>query len=154
MEIPYGDAGANDGGEQAHAPSGPGKRFTEVKAVAILAARSQAVPSCHAGAKQLRAEIACRSPDPGRDHHRRRLTPSVALLLGTAITTGDIPWVYCVSGRLRLGRRRERDGRLGGEQEECERLLQVEADGGIGVTEIADGDVLTDVQAEIAATGG
>src|SRR5271168_1601790 len=36
------------------------------------------------------------------------------------------------------------DGGLGGEQEECERLLQVGADGAIVVTGVADRDILAD----------
>jgi len=40
---------------------------------------------------------------------------------------------------------------FGGEQEERQRLLQVEADDAIGVAGITDRDVLADVQVEIAA---
>src|SRR5271155_1754676 len=49
------------------------------------------------------------------------------------------------------GRQRHRG--LGREQEEGERLLQVEADRGIGVAQIADRNVLADVQVETAAAG-
>ena len=58
------------------------------------------------------------------------------------------------SGLLRLRGRNQRDCDLGGEQEKRERLLQVQADGSIVVVEVADGDVLADVQVEITATGG
>src|SRR5208282_959862 len=56
------------------------------------------------------------------------------------------------SSFLPLRGRRQRYGSLGGEKKERECLLQVQANGGIGVAEITDGDVLTDVQVEIAAT--
>ena len=46
---------------------------------------------------------------------------------------------------LRLRGRNQRDGGLGGEQEESECLLQVQTDRGIVVVEVADGDVLPDV---------
>jgi len=49
------------------------------------------------------------------------------------------------SSLLNLRGRSQRDGSLGGEQKERECLLQVQADGGIGVAEITDGNVLTDV---------
>jgi hypothetical protein len=45
-------------------------------------------------------------------------------------------------------------GGLAREQQKSERLLQIQADSGIGVAEITDGDVLADVKVEIAATGG
>src|SRR5262245_31298096 len=54
----------------------------------------------------------------------------------------------------RLRGRRHRHGGLRGEQEKRDRFLQVQADGCIGMTEIADGDVLADVQLEIAAARG
>src|ERR1700756_3710409 len=44
------------------------------------------------------------------------------------------------------------DGRFSGEQQEGKRLLQVQADSGVGVVGIADGDILANVQLEIAAT--
>src|SRR6267378_3141368 len=56
------------------------------------------------------------------------------------------------SSRLCVCGRSQGDGSLGGEQEESERLLQIQADGGIGMAEITDGDVLSDVKVEIAAT--
>src|ERR1700722_11659278 len=55
---------------------------------------------------------------------------------------------------LRLRGRNQRDGSFGSEQKESECLLQVQGDSGIGVAEIADGNILADVQIEIAATGG
>ena len=45
------------------------------------------------------------------------------------------------------------DGGLRGQQEEGEGLLQVQADGRVSVAQVADGDVLADVQAEVAAAG-
>src|SRR6202051_1745421 len=58
------------------------------------------------------------------------------------------------SSLLRLRWRNQRDGGLGGEQEESECLLQVQTDRGIVVVEVPDGDVLADVEVEITATGG
>src|ERR1700729_2202244 len=55
---------------------------------------------------------------------------------------------------LRLRGRNQRDGSFGSEQKESECLLQVQGDSGIGGSEIADGNILADVQIEIAATGG
>src|SRR5258708_28006073 len=55
---------------------------------------------------------------------------------------------------LRFRGRNQGDGGLGGEQEERKCLLQVQVDGSIVVVEVADGDVLADVQVEITATGG
>src|SRR5438132_10488195 len=55
---------------------------------------------------------------------------------------------------LRRRCRRQRYRGLGGKQQKGERLLQVEADGGIGVAEIADREILADMQVEIAASGG
>src|ERR1700733_1150713 len=57
-------------------------------------------------------------------------------------------------GFLRLRGRNERDGSFGGKQKESKCLLQVQANDGIRVAEIADGDVLSNVQGEIAATSG
>src|ERR1700690_4596995 len=48
----------------------------------------------------------------------------------------------------------QRDGGLGGEQQEGESLLQVQANNLVGVARIADGEVLADPQVEVAATGG
>jgi hypothetical protein len=45
------------------------------------------------------------------------------------------------------------DGCFGGEQQEGKGLLQVEADQGVGVAEIADRSILANVQLEVAATG-
>src|SRR5580693_86682 len=58
------------------------------------------------------------------------------------------------SSLLRLRGRNQRYGGLAGQQEERERLLQIQADGSISMAEITDGDVLADVQVEIAATSG
>ncbi len=49
------------------------------------------------------------------------------------------------SSLLCLRGRNQRDGGLGGEQEESECLLQIQVDSGVSVAEIADGDVLPDV---------
>src|ERR1700730_8938582 len=49
--------------------------------------------------------------------------------------------------------RSQSHGGLAGEQEESEGLLQIQANRGIGMVEIADGDVLADVKIEIAAAG-
>jgi hypothetical protein len=62
--------------------------------------------------------------------------------------------VSVVLNPLRFRGRNQRDGGLGGEQEERKCLLQVQADGSIVVVEVADGDVLADVQVEITTTGG
>src|SRR5258708_12449355 len=62
--------------------------------------------------------------------------------------------VSVVLNLLRFRGRNQRDGGLGGEQEERKCLLQVQVDGSIVVVEVADGDVLADVQVEITATGG
>ena len=45
-------------------------------------------------------------------------------------------------------------GGLGGEQAKGERLLQVEFDGGCRMAEIADGEVLADVEFKVAAARG
>src|SRR5262252_10802327 len=50
--------------------------------------------------------------------------------------------------------RRQRDGSLGRKRQERQRLLEVEAHDVVGVAQIADRDVLPDVQVEIAATRG
>src|ERR1019366_5185477 len=52
----------------------------------------------------------------------------------------------CRSGGLDLHRWTQRDGGLGGEQQERKRLLQIQANGGIRVAGIANGDVLADVE--------
>ena len=62
--------------------------------------------------------------------------------------------ISLASGRLCRRGRSQRDGGLVREQQESERLLQIQSDGGIGVAEITYGDILTDVKVEIAATGG
>src|SRR6516164_9606239 len=62
-------------------------------------------------------------------------------------------WLMAL-GRLLLCRRRQRDGGLGREQQERQRLLEVEAHDAVGVAQIADREVLPDVQVEIAATRG
>src|ERR1700690_1933151 len=59
-----------------------------------------------------------------------------------------------LSDRLCFGRRSQRDGRLGGEQQEREGFLQIKPDRIIGVAQVADRDVLAEVQLEIAATRG
>ena len=48
---------------------------------------------------------------------------------------------------------REHDGSLGCQQPESEGLLQVQFDGGGGMAQVTDGDVLADIQFEIAAAG-
>src|SRR5271170_4304118 len=48
----------------------------------------------------------------------------------------------------------EGDGGLGGQQEKGEALLQIEANDGVGVAQIADREILADMQVEIAAAGG
>jgi len=53
--------------------------------------------------------------------------------------------VSIASSLLRLRGRNQSDSGFGGEQKESECLLQIQADGGVGMTEIADGDVLPDV---------
>src|SRR6185437_7617030 len=50
-----------------------------------------------------------------------------------------------------LAGRRERDGSLRRQHQEGEGLLKVEPNRGVAVAQIADGDVLADVQREIAA---
>src|SRR6516164_9494427 len=55
---------------------------------------------------------------------------------------------------MRLRRRVQGDRGLGGEVEEGEGLLQVQADVRVGVTQIADGRVLADVEIEIATACG
>src|SRR6516165_12156412 len=57
---------------------------------------------------------------------------------------GRLPLLLC--GRL------QRDSGLGCEQQERQRLLKVEAYDAVGVTQIADRNVLPDVQVEIALT--
>src|SRR5579863_10040086 len=58
------------------------------------------------------------------------------------------------SGARLRRRRRERDGGFGSEQEEGHRLLKVEAHDALVMAQIADRDVLADMQVEIAAPGG
>src|SRR4029077_2959040 len=58
------------------------------------------------------------------------------------------------SSLLRVRRRNQSDSSLGGKQKESECLLQIQADSGIVVAEVADGNVLADVQVEIAASSG
>ena len=48
----------------------------------------------------------------------------------------------------------KRYGRFAGKQQEGERFLQVEANGGIGVAQIPDGEILADVEFEVAASRG
>src|SRR5882724_5585125 len=55
--------------------------------------------------------------------------------------------------RLWGGWRGEGDGRFGGQQQEGEGLLQIEAGGGVGVARITDREILADMQIEIAAPG-
>src|SRR6185437_10551610 len=50
-----------------------------------------------------------------------------------------------------LAGRRERDGSLCRQHQEGEGLLKVEPNRGVAVAQIADGDVLADVQREVAA---
>src|SRR5580704_19361773 len=57
------------------------------------------------------------------------------------------------SATLGLQRGSQGNRCLGGEQQECERLLQVESHRSIRVVQITDGDVLANVQVEIAPTG-
>jgi len=71
---------------------------------------------------------------------------------GTRVRCGKSPSL--ASDRLRVCRSTQCHGSLTAEQEESERLLQVQADGGFGVAEIPDGDILANVQLEIAATCG
>src|ERR1700683_5740413 len=52
-----------------------------------------------------------------------------------------------------LGGRREGDTGFGGEVEEGEGFLQVQADVRVGVAQIADGGVLADVKIEVASAG-
>jgi hypothetical protein len=49
------------------------------------------------------------------------------------------------SGSLFLRGRSQRDGGFAGEHQKSERLLQIQADSGIGVAEVTDGDVLAEV---------
>jgi hypothetical protein len=55
---------------------------------------------------------------------------------------------------LGFRRRSERDGGLGSQVQKCERLLEVETHGSIRVAQVANGDVLADVQVKIAAASG
>src|SRR5215831_7942691 len=55
---------------------------------------------------------------------------------------------------LRLGRRRQNNGSFSGEQKEGERLLQVETHDAVGVAQVANRDVLADVQTKIASARG
>ena len=48
----------------------------------------------------------------------------------------------------------QRDGRLSGQQPEGEALLDVEFNELVGLAEVADGEVLPEVQFEVAAAGG
>lgn len=52
-----------------------------------------------------------------------------------------------------LSGRRAAHRRLAGQHQECQRLLQVQADLGLGVREVPDRQVLAEVQAEVAAPG-
>src|ERR1700685_955726 len=56
------------------------------------------------------------------------------------------------SALLCLCGRSQGDGCFCGEQKKRECLLKIQADSGVGVAEIADRDVLADVQVEVAAT--
>src|SRR6516164_5380563 len=69
---------------------------------------------------------------------------------------GTVAWTFPRQARLKLGhgRRRQRDGGFGSEQKESKRLLEVEAHNAIRVIEVANRDVLTDVQIKIAAALG
>src|SRR5271167_3662302 len=73
---------------------------------------------------------------------------------GRSLMSSSRPRIPCVSVLLRLHRRSQRDGCLSREHQKSERLLQIQADRGIGMHQIANGDVLADMQVEIAATGG
>src|SRR5271166_1141899 len=58
------------------------------------------------------------------------------------------------NSNLFLYGRRKRNRRLGREQQERERLLEVQTHDAVGVAQIADRNVLPDVQIEIAASRG
>ena len=64
------------------------------------------------------------------------------------------PESSCRSGRLRFRGRSQRHGGLRGEQQEREGLLKIQPHSGIGVAQVANRDVLPDVQIEVAATRG
>src|SRR5258705_13779650 len=100
-------------------------------------------PTCTSTSPPLAATPrASKGPEPGTGNE----TPYCQRAAATSCTR--------MSLRLRLRRWRQRDRGLAGDQKKCERLLQVEAHGGVGVAQIADGDILADMQVEIAAAGG
>ena len=63
------------------------------------------------------------------------------------------PSAALVSRRVGLGGRGERDGGFGSEVEEGDRFLQIKANVGVSVIQVADGSVLADVKIEVAAAG-
>src|SRR5215471_6517058 len=63
-------------------------------------------------------------------------------------------WRSGVAMGLSVCWRRQRDSSLGREQQERQRLLEVEAHDAIGMVQIADRNVLPDVQIKIAAARG
>src|SRR5262249_17391004 len=62
-------------------------------------------------------------------------------------------WLMAL-GRLLLCRRRQRDRGLTREQQEGQRLLEIKAHDAVGVAQIADREILPDVQIEITAPRG
>ncbi len=83
------------------------------------------------------------------DHqcHRQRSECLVRRPLFSAWGSADLG-----SNLLPFRQRIQGDGGLAGEQEESKRFLQIQADSGVGMAEITDGNILPDVQFEITAT--
>src|ERR1700685_2696597 len=96
-------------------------------------------------------------PRPGRAR-RALVQKRMAILTGrnaALISTPMRLFLPSPPGRSggRATRRIERDRGFCRQQQERKGLLQVEADGRVGVAQVADGNVLADVQAEVAAAG-
>ena len=81
---------------------------------------------------------------------RKKAVPAFAIT-GTACSIYSPDSVF---GRLCSHGRNERDSGLRGEQQKRESLPKIESDSSIAVDQVANGDVLADVQLEIATARG
>lgn len=82
------------------------------------------------------------------------LAVSALALVALVVTAVMVRRADTDSDESELRGGRAADRRLAGEHQERQRLLQVQADLGVGVREVADRQVLAQVQAEVAAPGG
>jgi len=81
------------------------------------------------------------------------LAVSAVALIALVVIAAMVRRPDVKSGDAELRGRRAAHGRLAGQHQERQRLLQVQADLVVGVREVADRQVLAEVQAEVAAPG-